>query len=108
MLLYDMLVMPQAANLNAKRFSASLVFIMTYGRRLSPDDADLKRVLEILDSFIADCYPGTHLVDAFPILDSWWVPDFLAPWRAEAREKHRNEIEVRTFPSSSGEFCSVC
>lgn len=62
-LLYHMLTKPNAANLNAKRFSAALVFEMAYGRRLSEDDADLKEVLEILDNFIADCYPGTHIVD---------------------------------------------
>jgi len=62
-LLYHMLTKPNAANLNAKRFSAALVFEMAYGRRLSEDDADLKEVLGILDNFIADCYPGTHIVD---------------------------------------------
>lgn len=93
-LLYDMAHHPKEANLNAKRFSAALVFMISYGRHLSPDDKDLKQVLEILAGFIEDCYPGTHLVDTFPILDSWWVPDFIATWRAEAKAKHREEISV--------------
>lgn len=70
-LLFDMLHHPEEANLNAKRFSAALVFMMSYGRHLSSNDKDLKQVLQILDGFIEDCYPGSHLVDTFPILDSW-------------------------------------
>ncbi len=39
--------------------------------------------------------PGAHLVDAFPILDS--LPDFMSPWRNEARKKHEYEMGVWTF-----------
>ncbi|KAF8509858.1 cytochrome P450 [Hysterangium stoloniferum] len=91
-LLFDTLTAPQESFLNVKRFSASLVFTLAYGRRLSPNDEDLKEVLDILDNFIDDCYPGRHLVDTFPILDSPWVPDFVATWRAKAKKKHEREI----------------
>jgi hypothetical protein len=35
---------------------------------------------------------GAHLVDTFPILDN--LPNFLAPWRAEANRKHDQEMDV--------------
>ncbi|KAG6852717.1 hypothetical protein C0991_009627, partial [Blastosporella zonata] len=94
-LLFDMLTRPEESNMNTKRYSASLVFTLSYGRRLADDDQDLVSVLNILDNFIADCYPGAHLVDTFPILDKV-LPDFLAPWRAAARKKHDDEMKLYT------------
>jgi len=94
--LHDMLHTPSEAFLHAKRFSAALVFRLAYGRQLERDDKDLGEVLEILDDFIEDCYPGTHLVDTFPVLDSWWIPDWIARWRAEARKKHQREVQFYT------------
>ncbi|KAG6873388.1 hypothetical protein C0995_016198 [Termitomyces sp. Mi166 len=94
-LMYDMLTRPEDADMNAKRYAASLVFTLSYGRRLGDDDKDLLAVLGILDNFIADCYPGAHLVDTFPILDKI-LPDFLAPWRAAAGKKHENEMKLYT------------
>ncbi|KAF8525604.1 cytochrome P450 [Hysterangium stoloniferum] len=92
-LLFDSLTAPDKTFLNTKRFSASLVFTLTYGRRFSPDNAELKEVLGILDNFIENCYPGRHLVDTFPTLDSAWVPNFIATWRNKAREQHDREIK---------------
>ncbi|KZT30010.1 cytochrome P450 [Neolentinus lepideus HHB14362 ss-1] len=90
--LYNMLVKPGEADLHSKRYAAATVFRLSYGKSLSDDDEDLKTVLIILDGFIRDCYPGSHLVDTFPILDS--LPDFLAPWRISARRKHDYEIQL--------------
>jgi hypothetical protein len=91
--LLDMLTHPEESNMNSKRYAASLVFTLSYGRRLANDDKDLVAVLDILDNFIADCYPGAHLVDTFPFLDKI-LPSFLAPWRAAATKKHDREMEV--------------
>lgn len=90
--MHDMLTRPEEHRMNCNRFAASLVFYLSYGKRLGSDDGDLKAVLEILDGFIADCYPGAHLVDTFPILDN--LPGFLAPWKAAASAKHVKEMEV--------------
>lgn len=87
-----MLQRPAESARHTKRFSASLVFNLSYGKRLSDDGKDLDDVLAILDNFIRDTYPGAHLVDNLPILDK--LPDFLAPWRAQARRKHDMEMKV--------------
>ncbi|RDB17750.1 hypothetical protein Hypma_001131 [Hypsizygus marmoreus] len=92
-LLFDMLARPAESNMNTKRYAASLVFTLSYGKRLAEDDKDLTDVLNILDNFIADCYPGAHLVDTFPILDQI-LPSFLAPWRAAASKKHEAEMKA--------------
>lgn len=94
-LLFDMLTRPEESGMNAKRYAASLVFTLSYGRRLPDDDQDLIAVLDILDGFIEDCYPGAHLVDTFPVLDKI-LPSFLAPWRAAATKKHEREMQVRS------------
>jgi hypothetical protein len=91
-LLHDILQDPCSPWRNCQRYTASLVFHLTYGKRLSDDDRDLASINKILVNFIRDTYPGAHLVDAFPVLDL--LPDFLAPWREEALQKHRSEKEV--------------
>lgn len=83
---------PERLESNTKRFAASIVFSLSYGRRLPDDDKDLETVENLLENFIHDCYPGAHLVDTFPILDK--LPDLLAPWRAEALKKHDQELQV--------------
>ncbi|KAI0034588.1 cytochrome P450 [Vararia minispora EC-137] len=88
-LVYEMLLSPMEASRNCGRYSASLVFHLSYGKRLADDDKDLLSVQAILAGFVQDTYPGSHLVDMFPILDR--LPDFLSPWRSEARRKHGAE-----------------
>lgn len=92
-LLTDILARPTECTLHCRRFSASLVFALSYGKRLDDDGKDLAAVTTVLENFIRDTYPGAHLVDTFPILD--YLPDVFAPWRAEARRKHEFEVEVR-------------
>ena len=91
-LLYEMLNRPMDYTRHCQRFSASLVFHLSYGKRLGDDDGNLQAVTRILDGFTQDTYPGSHLVDNFPILDI--LPDFLSPWRKHARRKHEVEVEV--------------
>jgi cytochrome P450 len=73
------------------RYVASLVFTLTYGKKLA-DDKNLLAVQQVLDSVLLDAAPGAHLVDTFPILDR--LPDFLSPWRKEARAKHDYESSM--------------
>lgn len=76
-----------------KRYAASIIFTLTYGKHLRDDDNDLRSVMDIMDSFTRDCAPGAHLVDTFPILDL--LPDFLSPWRKDACRKYKKETEVQ-------------
>jgi hypothetical protein len=93
-LMFDMLTRPDEHQMNCHRFAAGLVFNICYGKRMSIEDGDVKAVLSILESFVVDAYPGSHLCDTFPILDK--LPGFLAPWRAEANAKHDLEAGLYT------------
>ncbi|CAK5272008.1 unnamed protein product [Mycena citricolor] len=74
------------------RFTAGLIMRITYGSGLIGADEDLKAILDSNDSFNLDALPGAHLVDSFPILDR--LPDWLAPWRADAKRKHIEELDL--------------
>ncbi|KAJ7198958.1 cytochrome P450, partial [Mycena pura] len=91
-LLADLVTAPAEYYHHFLRFPASLVFTLSYGQRINDDGKDLAGVERIFTILAQDSSPGAHLVDTFPILDR--LPDFLAPWRAEAKEKHRRELEV--------------
>jgi hypothetical protein len=94
-LLIDLVKSPAEFYKHCARFPASLVFTLTYGKGLGDDGRDLAEVQSIFTTFIRDVAPGAHLVDTFPLLDL--LPDFLSPWRAEARQKHQRELEVSGF-----------
>ncbi|KDQ49689.1 hypothetical protein JAAARDRAFT_200614 [Jaapia argillacea MUCL 33604] len=91
-LLSDMLTHPDQPFLNAQRFSASLIYRLTYGLQLEDGSKDLEDVLKVIDDFVAEVAPGRHLVDGWPFLD--WFPDFLAPWRRDALRTHENEFKL--------------
>ncbi|KAJ7726976.1 cytochrome P450, partial [Mycena olivaceomarginata] len=93
-LLLDLATTPADWSYHCGRFAASLLFTLSYGQRLNDDGKDLAAVQGILANFIRDTYPGAHFVDTFPILDR--LPDFLSPWRAEAKRKHNKEVELYT------------
>ena len=96
-LLMDLVRTPTEFYNHFLRFPASLVFALTYGHGL--DGKDLAEVQSTFSAFIRDISPGAHLVDTFPILDR--LPDFLSPWRAEAKQKHQRELAVSSFSSST-------
>ncbi|KAJ7642988.1 cytochrome P450 [Mycena polygramma] len=91
-LLMDLVRAPTQFYDHFLRFPASLVFNLTYGKRIGDDGHDLADVQKSFMTLVQDISPGAHLVDTFPILDR--LPNFLSPWRAEAKQKHQQEIEL--------------
>ncbi|OSX62247.1 hypothetical protein POSPLADRAFT_1143406 [Postia placenta MAD-698-R-SB12] len=85
-LLNDLLLDPKNYAIALKRFSSGIIMGICYGKRVDEHDEDLKEILESNRTLNQDALPGAHLVDLFPILDH--LPDFLAPWRKDARAKH--------------------
>ncbi|KAJ8081501.1 hypothetical protein PM082_007346 [Marasmius tenuissimus] len=92
-LLHGIMTDSEHATHHSRRFVASLVFHLAYGGRLQDDTRDLEAVTQILVNFVQDASPGRHIVDSFPWLDDI-LPDFLAPWRAEATAKHHYEMNL--------------
>ncbi|PCH35530.1 cytochrome P450 [Wolfiporia cocos MD-104 SS10] len=77
-----------------RRFTTSVVLNVTYGRRVHRlyGNPHLHKIYDVLDNFVRVAQPGNYLADAFPILRL--LPDFLAPWRTEARKMHEWEMEL--------------
>jgi cytochrome P450 len=91
-LLVDLAKTPENYYHHVQRFPASLVFKLTFAQPLNDDGKDLATAISIFVGFVKDITPGAHLVDTFPMLDL--LPDFLSPWRAEAKRKHERELEL--------------
>ncbi len=88
-----MLVNPSETQLHGKLYAASLVYALGYGKDLNDEGLkELFALLDVVEALIRDCMPGAHLVDMFPALDL--LPDFISPWRNEARRKHEHEMGV--------------
>lgn len=93
-LLSGILDNPGEAYMTIKRFTSGTLLNIIYGKTYGKSDEDLHTLLQILRTVIVDIHPFRHWVDAFPTLD--WLPDFLAPWRAEALRKGEFDYQVNT------------
>jgi hypothetical protein len=91
-LLLDILDNPSKAYINVKWFTAGRPMALVYGKMFSTDGKNLKTLLNILEAFVQDIHPARHLVDTFLVLD--YLPNWLAPWWAEAMRKYEGDSEV--------------
>ncbi|KAJ7830628.1 cytochrome P450 [Mycena olivaceomarginata] len=91
-LLLDLVKTPGEYFLHFQRFSASLVFTLSFGQFIDDDGRALGEIIALMATFVQDTNPSAYLVDTFPILD--WLPDCLAAWRVEARHKHQLELDL--------------
>ncbi|KAJ7025194.1 cytochrome P450 [Mycena alexandri] len=91
-LLLDLLDGPEDYRKHLYRFTATLIMRITYGTGLHGNKGDLDSILASNESFNLDALPGAHLVDTLRWLD--YLPDFLAPWRSDAKRKHLEELEL--------------
>ncbi|KAJ7352157.1 cytochrome P450 [Mycena albidolilacea] len=91
-LLLDLLEGPDRYRDHLYRFTATLIMRITYGTGLHGQESDLDAILASNQSFNLDALPGAHLVDTFTWLD--YLPDFLSPWRNDAKRKHLEELEL--------------
>ncbi len=92
-----MLVNPSETQLHSKLYAASLVYALAYGKDMNDEGPkELLALLDIVEALIRDGMPGAHLVDTFPVLDL--LPDFMSPWRNNARKKHDHDMNVCRCP----------
>ncbi|KAF2011782.1 cytochrome P450 [Aaosphaeria arxii CBS 175.79] len=64
-----------------RRYSASVIMLVTYGYRIpSWDDPLIKKIYDIIDNFTEMTAPGAHAIDSFPSLA--FLPEWLlGNWR---------------------------
>jgi len=74
------------------RYSASLIFALAYGTRITDgaigESADFTRLMEDILREV----DGNPIVDAFPILDR--LPQFLAPWKTRGSRLYRRQVQT--------------
>ncbi|KAF9806399.1 hypothetical protein IEO21_08677 [Rhodonia placenta] len=76
-----------------RRYMTSLMITLMYGRRVDRivDNPRLHITYTVLSNFTHVAQPGRYMVGAFPVLR--WLPDILAPWRAEGKKMHEWELK---------------
>jgi hypothetical protein len=77
-----------------RRFSASVIMLVTYGYRLPTwDDPLLKRIYTVLDNLTEMTAPGAHAVDSFPSLAH--LPQWLlGNWRSFGKKVFDHDSKV--------------
>lgn len=74
---------------NLRRYSASVLFALTYGKRmLSYEQAEIREISEIMKVVLEEA-SRSSVAEAFPILNA--LPNVLAPWKHRAKllfERH--------------------
>jgi cytochrome P450 len=90
-MLHDMITKPERCMYNIRRYTNSLTTTMVFGWRSSAyEDEKMMQLFDGFSQFAQLNQTGLAvLVDFFPCLR--WLPDFLLPVRAKAKELHRKE-----------------
>lgn len=74
-------------------YSASIVYIMTYGFRIvTNDEWQIHAAHAILENFLQAAQTGAWLVDTFPVMK--YIPSFLAPFKQKADKFYRQETDL--------------
>ncbi|KAK0184452.1 cytochrome P450 [Armillaria mellea] len=89
-LIVDMLEDPSQHQMHAKRYSASVIMTLTYGKTTptSYTDPEVQQVNNCLFRLGAAVRPGTYLVDIFPILA--YLPGYLS----NLKRQHQEELAL--------------
>lgn len=92
--LRDLLDQPEEAYTINRRYSASVIMLVTYGHRIpSFEDPLIKKIYTVLDNLTEMTAPGAHAVDSFPSLRR--IPQFLlGNWYDYAKRVFEHDSKV--------------
>ncbi|KAF8605478.1 cytochrome P450 [Ceratobasidium sp. AG-I] len=87
-LLYDFLHEPRSFMAHSMRYTASVLTCLAYGVRCDVSNSLVAQRVQKAMSFPSQIVlpGGKPPLVYFPWLNSIWLPDFLAPWKAQCRE----------------------
>lgn len=93
-LLAEFLESPESFYQHNRRYSASVIMLVTYGYRLESWKHPLmKKIYTVLDNLTEMTAPGAHTVDSFPSLAA--LPEwFLGNWRSHAQRVFDHDSKV--------------
>lgn len=125
----DLLDSPQDSYMHNRRYSASVIMQIIYGRRIPQctcsavvakigDCEEIRQIYSVIARFAYYRRPGAFLVDMFPALAKSRLFDLLSTWRQEGAEiqaldaaiyrafweRMKREIEEGTAPHSWGKL----
>ena len=77
---------------NFRRYSASVLFALTYGKRMaSYYEPEIQEISEIMNVVLEEASRST-VAEAFPFLNSF--PDILAPWKPRAKLLFKRHVRL--------------
>jgi cytochrome P450 len=93
-LLHELMQSPEDFISINRRYSASVIMLVTYGYRIpSWDDPLIKRIYGVLDRFTKLTAPGAHAIDSFPSLAC--LPQWmLGNWRSHGQRVFEQDSAV--------------
>ncbi|KAI5843189.1 cytochrome P450 [Tricharina praecox] len=92
--IFDMLDNPSGFYDHNRRYSASVIMLVTYGYRVTSwNDPVVQEIYSVLDNFTNISAPGAFLVDSFPSLANWpqWL---LGNWRSKGQAMYEHDSKV--------------
>ncbi|KAL1719677.1 cytochrome P450 [Schizophyllum commune] len=93
-LLYNLATTPKDFHRHLERYAGSIVLSITYGRRSVRHNSSVAEAmlsnLHRFDVLVAPVH--NFFLDVFPV--AWKLPDFISPWKREAREVGRERREL--------------
>ena len=93
-LMTELLDTPEDSYMHNRRYSASVIMLVTYGYRLPKWNHPLvKQIYEVLDNITDVTSPGAHAVDSFPSLKV--LPQFLlGNWKSLGKKMFEHDSKV--------------
>ncbi|RDL37387.1 Cytochrome P450 [Venustampulla echinocandica] len=84
---------PEEYERSFDRFTASVVFSISYGHRIdSMDSPVIRQRLEYMQFMASLNVPGAYKAESFPVLKH--TPTFLAPWKRDIQEHAKMETDA--------------
>ncbi|KAI1335844.1 cytochrome P450 [Xylariaceae sp. FL0016] len=95
-LMQDLLDTPERFRMHLERYAASVIVMVTYGRRVDDvgNDTVVQLNNEAMGRLTSVNIPGKYAVERYPILK--YVPSSLAPWKAEMIRQRQKDIDLYT------------
>src|ERR1700733_9595857 len=83
---------PESFYMHNRRYSASTILNITYGRRIPQWDCEeIRKIYAVLERFSDVRRPGAYLVDTFPELADVPLFDWISNWRRIGNEYHAKD-----------------
>ena len=92
-MLYDLIRDPANYELWFERYSAGIIFRLTFGKTVETGKEEhVRRILGVVHTAERVASPGAYLVDTFPVL--MWIPKVLSPFKRELGALHQEELSL--------------